>query len=940
MLQDRAGHILVCSEQGVFAYDGRRFVNLGPKQGLRDGDVVYGIALTTDGRIAVEYPDEVRISDRSTDAIHPPSSLWFTPVRHPGISFTSDRPHRIAPWQDGLVLLAGASTVKIVVPAQAPPYVETMGYDPSEAAALSDASAVFSVQGRLWEAFPDGRLCKADPGEVGCYGAADGLTGGQVFDVIAGTGNDVVARSATSVSTFDPASSHWTTATLPDQGEQYLNFLSWLALYRDPDGHLVTQSDHGLAVLRDGVWRAMVVAAGAPSGTIVSAMTDATGQFWLQALGFGLIRWVGYGHWQAIDRSDGLPEGTIWQTAGLPGGSIWVATDGGLAEIIRRSDSLQLGRVISGSSFSLGMSTDGKLWSSFGGHGVRVIDPVDGSSTKVDAPAVNVISPDTAGAVWLGTQDGLFRVDDRPGVPLQAKREGAPRAEVATIVPDGSGGIYYIAWGHLRHRHRDDRDVLVSGPWPSNRFNPIAMALGKDGSLWTGGLSGLFHFRLAGDHLTAFEAIPTAATQSSTIMALMMDHRGWVWAGTALGVSVFDGSRWVSIDADSGLLGSDVDQGGLREDPDGTVWIATSRGLSHLLDPTWPVADRPIKAVISDAHLGSSLVTGGQMPYSTEGLAVDFGTPTYGAEHSIFFRYRLAGVDANWVDSTSGTVRYAFVPPGRHLLTVVGIDRLTHRTSEPCTLMVDMAFPWWRQWWAEILQGLLALFALYGLIRLRLRVVLARQRELKRHVAAATAQLQASTAQLRARTEELHFQAAHDSLTSLLNRSEIERRLARTLESGAAGDELIVALLDVDHFKRINDRHGHLGGDAVLRAMGRLVSEAIGKDELAGRYGGEEILLVLQDANGGGAGRVLDLHRAVQEHLFMAAGSAITVTCSIGLTWAERGDDWESLIGRADEALYQAKTGGRNRVIESPRMDRGQAKKPNDDPAPDPSTEV
>ena len=933
MLQDRAGHILVCTEQGVFAYDGRRFVNLGPKQGLRDGEFVEGLALTTNGRIAVEYADEVRISDRPTDAIHPPSSLWFTPVRHPGISFTSDRPHRIAPWQDGLVLLAGGFTLRIVIPAQAPPYVESMGYDPQEAAILSDAAAVFSIQGHIWEAFADGRVCKADPGEVGCYGPDDGLTGGQVFDVIAGTGKSVVARSAASVSTLAPASGRWATVTLPDQGNRYLNFLSWLGLYRDPDGYLVTQSDHGLAVLHDGVWKAVTVADGAPSGTIVSGMTDATGQFWLQAIGVGLIRWVGYGHWQAIDTSDGLPEGLTWQTAGLPGGPIWVATDGGIAEVIRRGDNLQLGRIIDGSSFSLGMGPDGKLWSSFGGHGMRIIDPADGSWTKVDAPAVNAILPDPAGAVWVGTEGGLFRVDDRPGVPLQATPKGPPHAPVAAIAPDGSGGIYYVAWGRLRHRHRDDTDVLVPGPWPSNRFNPLAMAMGKDGSLWISGPSGLFHSRLAGDHLTSFEAIPTAATQSSTIIAVMVDHRGWIWVGTALGVSIFDGSRWMSFDADSGLLGSDVDQGGLREDPDGTVWIATSRGLSHLLDPIWLAADRPIEAVISDAHLGSSLVTGGQMPYSTEGLAVDFGTPTYGAEHSVFFRYRLSGVDANWVDSTSGTVRYAFVPPGRHLLTVVGIDRLTHRTSEPCTLMVDMAFPWWRQWWAEILQGLLALFALYGLIRLRLRVVLARQRELQHHVAAATAQLQAQK-------EELRFQAAHDSLTSLLNRSEIERRLAGTLESGAAGDELIVALLDVDHFKRINDRYGHLGGDAVLRSMGRLVADAMRKDELAGRYGGEEILLVLQDTDGNGAGRVLDLHRAVQEHLFMAAGSAITVTCSIGLTWAERGDDWESLIGRADEALYQAKTGGRNRVIESPRMERGQAKKANDDPAPDPSTEV
>ena len=153
------------------------------------------------------------------------------------------------------------------------------------------------------------------------------------------------------------------------------------------------------------------------------------------------------------------------------------------------------------------------------------------------------------------------------------------------------------------------------------------------------------------------------------------------------------------------------------------------------------------------------------------------------------------------------------------------------------------------------------------------------------------------------------------------------------MAAGRAGDELIVALLDIDHFKRINDRHGHLGGDDVLRAMGRLVADMIGRGEFAGRYGGEEILLVLQDGNGTGAGRVLGLHRAVEAEAFRAAGAAVVVTCSIGLTWAVRGDDWESLIGRADEALYDAKTSGRNRVIESPRIEPGRADKKTGDPA-------
>ena len=131
---------------------------------------------------------------------------------------------------------------------------------------------------------------------------------------------------------------------------------------------------------------------------------------------------------------------------------------------------------------------------------------------------------------------------------------------------------------------------------------------------------------------------------------------------------------------------------------------------------------------------------------------------------------------------------------------------------------------------------------------------------------------------------------------------------------------MIVALLDIDHFKRINDRYGHLCGDDVLRVIGGLITGTLGEGELAGRYGGEEFLLVVEDHHGTGAGRILDLHRTVQAESFTAAGAVISVTCSIGLTWAVRDDDWQSLLGRADQALYDAKASGRNRVIESPRI--------------------
>lgn len=930
MLQDRAGYMLVCTEHGVFAYDGRRFINLGTDQGLRQGGFVYGLALTPTGQVAVEFADEVLVSDRPSDASHPPSSLSFRPVPHPGVSFYDERPHRLAPWQDGLVLLAGNTGVRIVVPSSGSPHVETMGYDLEEQKLLENAMAVFSIRGHLWETFGDGRLCAADPGAVKCYAAADGLRDGPWMDVVAGSEGRVLARSASSVGTFDPASSRWSVVDLPDQGRRYINYSIHLGLFRTPDGGLLTQADHGLAILRPEGWRVLTIEDGAPSGDIVNVVTDVTGQLWFQIFGRGLVRWVGYGHWETLQKADGLSDGIPWQSVRPSGGSLWVSTDTGVDEIVRRGPFLGVGRVFPGPSFALTVGLHGEIWSSSGLNGVRIIDPADGSVIKIAVPPIDSIVLDPGGFMWLGTEAGLFRIDDRPGVPPRAVLEGSLRTPVPAVVCDGSGGVFYLSSGRLRHRRRDGTTVSVAGAWPTGGFGPLALAIDHEGGLWIGGAGGLFRFVLSNDHVSSYQAVATSDTRTNTIVAVMVDHKGWVWAGTALGVSVFDHQRWVSVDADGGLLSDDVDQGGIREDPDGSVWIATTEGFSHLLDPGWLFTDRPLEVVVSQALLGSRPVVGPRMPYTKDALSIQLGTPNYGVERSVLFRYRLSGVDAGWVESSSGVVRYPFVPPGRHVLTVVGYDELTHRWSRSATFVVNVAFPWWRRWWSETVWSLVAAGLAYGVMRLRLHAVLARQEELKRHVAAATDEMRLAQASLR-------YQAAHDALTGLLNRSEIERRLAAKLSSGHVDDEMVVALVDIDHFKRVNDNHGHLGGDDVLRALGRLVSRAIRDGEYAGRYGGEEILLVLDNSDGRGAERILNLHLAVRYDTFEVAGAAIHVTCSIGLAWAVPGDDWESLIGRADNALYEAKAGGRDRVVESRRINSNISSSAARRPGPNPS---
>jgi diguanylate cyclase (GGDEF)-like protein len=202
-----------------------------------------------------------------------------------------------------------------------------------------------------------------------------------------------------------------------------------------------------------------------------------------------------------------------------------------------------------------------------------------------------------------------------------------------------------------------------------------------------------------------------------------------------------------------------------------------------------------------------------------------------------------------------------------------------------------------RQRWVSIGAGVMGLALLAAVFALRVRV---------RHARAVNDLLQQQSARLRHASET-------DALTGLRNR----RGAAHDLERISSGSELAVVLIDADHFKQINDRYGHSGGDDVLRELAARLLKATPKVWTVARWGGEEFLLfgpvasiVAPDAL---AESILQI---IREAPITASGAAIVVTASLGFAKATLQDvtSWETLLQRADIALYEAKIGGRDRA--------------------------
>jgi diguanylate cyclase (GGDEF)-like protein len=172
---------------------------------------------------------------------------------------------------------------------------------------------------------------------------------------------------------------------------------------------------------------------------------------------------------------------------------------------------------------------------------------------------------------------------------------------------------------------------------------------------------------------------------------------------------------------------------------------------------------------------------------------------------------------------------------------------------------------------------------------------------------------------------ELEDLSIHDGLTGLYNFREFHRQLAEEVErSWRYGHSFSLLMLDIDHFKSVNDTFGHLAGDEVLRALATRIRQEVRPADRIARYGGEELVIILPETRASGALTMAErLRDTIASHpISLGPGQTVTLTVSIGVAAypedadsAERlADLVERLIGAADKALYAAKDAGRNRV--------------------------
>ena len=176
-----------------------------------------------------------------------------------------------------------------------------------------------------------------------------------------------------------------------------------------------------------------------------------------------------------------------------------------------------------------------------------------------------------------------------------------------------------------------------------------------------------------------------------------------------------------------------------------------------------------------------------------------------------------------------------------------------------------------------------------------------------------------ATQQLRDSNEKLELLARRDSLTELANRRYFENSLSQALSRRSGDvDQVCVMLVDIDHFKQINDAYGHAAGDTVLNHVARILERGMRSADLVARYGGDEFVAYMRCSNDVGMQRAREIREAIDNYAIPCNDKNIHITVSIGLYCQvlQPGLDVNKLLSNADDAMYRAKKQGRNRVVD------------------------
>lgn len=446
---------------------------------------------------------------------------------------------------------------------------------------------------------------------------------------------------------------------------------------------------------------------------------------------------------------------------------------------------------------------------------------------------------------------------------------------------------------------------------------------------------------------------------------IIRDFLGNIWVGYDNGIYYFkdeDLNRYdrgeiktlsvVKYQASDGIRAFPIDKREVLRTNDGDIWFAGNRGITRV-DPGIKLRNMVAPpVVIQSAIIDRTTLIPGTNTAVRPGdgsLRIRYAALSYVAPEKVQFRTMLEGFDAGWVNAGSNRqVTYNSLSPGRYRFHVAACNDAGVWNDTGASTSFDLKPHYYQTVWFRILIAILSLLALVALYCVWVQGIRRRKLALESQIVARTSEIQAAYNELISLKEELEGHnlvltetrdelevqhehllttqaelavankrllemATTDGLTGLKNHRVFQERMVEEWERAKrTGCPLSLIMLDIDHFKLFNDTFGHPVGDRILQSVARAIHENIRINDIAARYGGEEMIIIAPDTDGKSAVALAERLRAAVAH---CGENYDHLTASLGVaTVTSEMAKYTDLIREADDALYLSKHRGRNRV--------------------------
>lgn len=716
---------------------------------------------------------------------------------------------------------------------------------------------------------------------------------------------------------------------------------SILSLLEDEQQHLwLGTAEQGLFRISELGIENLTVSQGLPDHRVISLFQDKERSIWVGThAGLMRLRDVPF---ISLTEQDGIKGNYVRTVLTHSDGSVWIGSSIGLTHIKNgqpQAIALTMPDGVAPSIASLAEGRKGELWVGTASHGL--LKMVQGKITQVynaknglDAKEIRALVVDEGGSVWIGSANGIYRLSQG-----QLYTDAIPTALSGQFIMSLHQTINGDLWAGMRNGVaiiRDGQVVPIDIETDHQAEYVFSFYSEPQGDyVWLATDMGLIRYRYADQSLRLIgkkQGLPI-----DKIFEMGNDHQGNLWLSSNIGMTrislaaaqrVADGLQdsleFEQYNERDGMASSQThgsSNPGLSLDANGQIWVATAHGVTRM-DParlrSFSHAHFPV--IIEDLNIdGKAVPLHSQLQLSAGSQRLQFSYAGLGfvMPERIEYRTLLEGFDNDWVlRGTQNRAEYTNLPPGDYVFRVAAAYSYQDWDEQAASVTFSVQPFIWQSpfFWAGIIALVLA--SLWLFIRVRLKLLTARAQELQREVSYKTQELQLQAEQLAEQAHNFERQARVDSLTELPNRRAFDEALACAFSRVRAASPLCLVVIDIDHFKRVNDTWSHAVGDQIIKIVAKIIRQQIRDLDIPARWGGEEFTLLLANTHLKDALPICErLRLAVMNYDYSEIDESFALTISLGLAQSGAGVDEQTLLANADRALYQAKRQGRNQVV-------------------------